>query len=660
MPGSTPKGIPYPLSTELIKAAGTPSKLASDLTALAVGADAAVGAEGRRAELAAAASAISDATKKYGPLAGRIATTEAGLVEQGGQLGNYHSRIGALETIGGLAPGDVSDATMTSVAANFSSTFYAQLAEHVSAGSGTVNVQDYATLTDALAAAKAAGRALAIDTDIVADAVPRDLFEVPLVGKGSIAAGGDKYFVNPQHQGIQTNKIYINPTTGSNLNSGVNPTAPVKTFTQLNINLTMLREKLLDGFWEVVIQAGTHQIDTGWRMDALRTKWPLIISGEGTLGTILDGAVDTLGKAFMFKNLWTSVTFKNLKIQNYLGLSENDGYDTSAGILCQGSGAVRIENCYVLNCTTGISVGYGITAAMYGTTIEGSLARSLAGTVDTGLSVIYGASATIGASGGLGNTFIRCGTGVHVSRNSVAHVDFNTFEDNYYGMQVSHNARGAVIDGTFKRNVGGINLTGGAELTYTTAQYGTGVDANTEFNMRMGGTARLSSYQGSATSAVEYRTCLIAYNAPLVTPADTNRNPIVTFPSTAKIPANILVGGGKTIRAVLRGNATAATGTRTFELSKNTSTSTNHQVLASIIAPTGLVGSFELELCVHTLPGTPDMRFTAKLLGSAVKLDSGVLANLDKSHDWMIRVYQQNSVAADTIQIQTVELFATG
>ena len=535
-------------------------------------------------------------------------------------------------------------------------------ADKVKLNGGYVSAKLFPNFQDAVDSARGLNLPLVVDTDISTLSLNNTIYSVPLEGKGSITVNGHKFWVNPQHQGIQTNTLYIDPTNGSDSNSGIDPAKPIKTFTRLNINLTMLREKLLDGFWNVVIKAGTHYLTSGWIQGGLRTKWPLIISGEGDKATILDGTNDTSGKAFLFKHHQTAATIKNLKIQNYIGGSDNDGYDTSAAIICQGPGQLRVEDVHVKDCTTGISVGYAISASVYRCTIEGSEARTTNSSVSTGVSVIYGASATVGGSGGNGNTISRCVTGVHVSRSSVAHVDFNTFEDNYYGLQASHSARAAVIDGNFNRNRVGIQLAGGSELTYSTAQYGVGANANTEYNMRIGGSARLTSYTGAVTSAVEYRLKSRQYPTPLTTPENMSRNVIEAFPSDARIPANTLLGAGKKIRVVLKGRAWSSTGLRRFQLSKNTLDGENHQIISTLTPGSGLTGAFTLEFVAETTSTPGQFIWSSSVVSAGYSLqNSGTLSDLDITHDWRFRIYQENLGSSDdTINISHTELFVTG
>ena len=662
MPKSTSRGIQYPLPGDYIKQPNVPSKLAQDIQVVATTTDAAIGAEGARAQSAATQAAINDARSKYGQLPNRIAQTEARNAAQDVQLENHQTRIEAVETLGGLAPGDVSDATMTSLAANPDSMFHHEQAERTSASTGTVNPADHTSFEAAIAHARATGRTLIVDTHLEADSVPREFWEIPVAGKGSVTVGGNKWWVNPQHNGIQTNRLYINPTTGNDLESGIDPAKPIKTFGWLNIVFSMLREKLLDGFWEVVIQAGHHHIDQGWRMDGLRTKWPLVITGEGNQDTIIDGDTDTLGRGFHFKHFRTSVTFRNLVIQNFQGTSSNQDMDTSAGILCHGPGDLRLEHVDVLDCTTGLSAGYGANVALYQSRISGDTPRSLNSSTSVGIALLYGAWATVGAHSGMQNTITNCGTGVHITRNSVAHVDFNTITDNYYGLQITHNARAAVIDGDFLRNMIGIGLSGGGELTYTTANFGTGPDANVLYNMKIGGTAGLTSYTRSLESAVEHRIYSTVFDAPTHTPTGTSRREIVVFGSHNAIPAGLMLGARKKIRVVLTGRADNSSGRRRFELSKNDNQSQHHQMLAQSTVTSALTGTFQTEFEVETTETPGQFRWISKTVSQGyTTFDEGTVDNIVLDHDWRLRIYQHNlDNANDTIKLIKAEVYVTG
>lgn len=76
MPEYTIKGVQYPIKGDLIKEASVAAKLALDMQAIAITADAAITVEGARAEVAAKAAAAIDATAKYGGLPGRVTAME--------------------------------------------------------------------------------------------------------------------------------------------------------------------------------------------------------------------------------------------------------------------------------------------------------------------------------------------------------------------------------------------------------------------------------------------------------------------------------------------------------------------------------------------------------------------------------------------------------
>jgi len=74
---------------------------------------------------------------------------EVSQLAQNNDIANHETRIGAVEVLGGLAPGDISDATATSLIANdASSTSEALKARLVSKGELAKNVRDYKAPTD--------------------------------------------------------------------------------------------------------------------------------------------------------------------------------------------------------------------------------------------------------------------------------------------------------------------------------------------------------------------------------------------------------------------------------------------------------------------------------------------------------------------------------
>lgn len=531
---------------------------------------------------------------------------------------------------------------------------------YVDNNSGAVNASKYPSVQAAVDVAYTLKKPLLVDADLIDANVDKKFFELEVFGRGSITIGANKYWVNPQHQGIQTNTLYLDPTNGNNNNSGINPSAPIKTFTQLNINLSMLREKLLDGFWRIIIKAGTHQIDSGWRMDGLRTKWPLKILGEGTLATILDGASDSLGKALYFKHFETSIEVDNIQFQNYQG--EGDGIDTNAGILVQGPGFLRVTNCRFEHTTTGIHLGYAASGTINNNYFLGSQVRSTSSSISTGISVLYGASATIGTSLATRNTFNKCVTGVHVTRNAVAHVDYNYHLDNYYGIRASHNARIAILDGDILRNVVGVEMTGGSECTFATANFGSGTsNANTEHNVRFSGSARFTQYQGAYPAATEYRLYGTSFFPPMGAPTGTGNMLINTFPSSASIPADVLYGLNKKIRFRVEGFL-SGTGSRDVKFTKNDRTGANAQDLVSITIPSGHSGYYTLEFEMYKSDYEGNFRTVARLQtsGQPNLVVQGYTSGLDLKHDWLFRMYKTDSVGTLGMNIYAQEIYVLG
>lgn len=93
----------------------------------------------------------------YGGLPARMDETEATSALQSLKLGEHGNRLGALEQLGGLAPGDVSDATVAAIVANFASTTRGLLddtygttsgAKPVAKGELVINALDWGLVDD--------------------------------------------------------------------------------------------------------------------------------------------------------------------------------------------------------------------------------------------------------------------------------------------------------------------------------------------------------------------------------------------------------------------------------------------------------------------------------------------------------------------------------
>lgn len=519
-----------------------------------------------------------------------------------------------------------------------------------------IDARDHSSIQAAVNLAYATGRTLMVSDDVTAPSLNRNIHEIDTIGQGSITVNGAKYYVNPRHQGIERNTLYIDPTNGNDAHSGIDPSAPLKTFNRLGIIFTMLGGKLLDGFWDITIKAGTHMMTAGWRMDGLRSKHPINIRGEGTLGTILDGTNDTLGKAFYFKSFYTSVVFENLQIQNYKGKGGEQDIDTNAGILVQGPGHLTVRDCRILHCTTGIHAGYACSASIHRNEFIGSTPRSVDSSIGSGVVILYGSSAQIGSAGN-GNTFTNCLNGVHITRNAVAHVDYNTYEGCYRGLQGSHNSRSAVLAGDFNNGVIGIDITGGAECTFNRANFVN----NTEHNVKFSGTGRFTQYQGQYPSAAEYRLYGTPHVPPVTSADGLGLKMIHGLPSSANIPAYTLFGMNKKIRFKLAGVLNGA-GPRNIRLRKSDRNGANGEYLGTCTIPSSYTGNFTLEWEIQKSAHLGDFRIIMTLCvnNEPVRVQSGYVTELDLTHDWLFRTYVWNDAEGLTVSGISHELFVLG
>lgn len=111
------------------------------------------------------------------------ATFQAKAAEQDGRLDNYETRVESIETLGGLAPGDVSDATVASVVANPESQARAALsAAFMGKGELVINALDYGavpspTVDQSAALSAAAAAAFAAHPDAILF-VPRGNYRI--------------------------------------------------------------------------------------------------------------------------------------------------------------------------------------------------------------------------------------------------------------------------------------------------------------------------------------------------------------------------------------------------------------------------------------------------------------------------------------------------
>lgn len=156
MPGSTPRGIPYPIASDLIKQSGMPSKLASDLTALAIGVDTAISVEGQRVKSEAISAAALDASAKDASTVAKandaLATANSAFELASGassDADNAVARVETLESAAGFGPSTPEDGTIADFILNKSTlTSKALSTEFVGRGEIRVNVNDYGAIGD--------------------------------------------------------------------------------------------------------------------------------------------------------------------------------------------------------------------------------------------------------------------------------------------------------------------------------------------------------------------------------------------------------------------------------------------------------------------------------------------------------------------------------
>lgn len=171
-------------------------------------------------------------------------------------LANHKSRVESLEALGGLAPGDVSDATVTDLIANPETTTANALAgKFVGKGDLAYSVKDYASPAAAVAAAFADGATLNWPAGDYAttESIP-NLHKVRHTGPGRIVRGSDVFTVAPRY--ATANKLYA-AADGLSTNDGLSAAQPMN---RLSTVFSALNNygPVLQGNWQAHLAAGTY------------------------------------------------------------------------------------------------------------------------------------------------------------------------------------------------------------------------------------------------------------------------------------------------------------------------------------------------------------------------------------------------------------------
>lgn len=475
MPNYTRRGIAYPTPYDLIKSGNMPSKLASDLQSQAATTDYAIGVEGVRAQVEATAAATSSATRdatraatrdataaaindantRYGDLPGRIADTQNDVDQQAQILAGHETRISAVETLGGLAPGDTSDATMANVLANPATQSGAALRETFELRSVN-NTKNYeGTPQQRLEQALADDGVVQFDETVTHDGNITGFWLTTIFGTGVIhLPDGSTFTPDPKPVSGQTitNTVYVHAQNGNDSNDGLTPETAFRSVMGMynRVLRRLTAQQAAQARWVVRLSG---QFTTAHRFSEL-PDFPkgLVFQGEPpvdgenqTSFTRVDG---THHICFWIEPGADNVEFYNIHFQDYTSDGTvSNGY----AVLMKLGGRLVVRDCSSDNCDTGFAAIQNVNFSIHDNATTGG---------------VWGIKAQYNSSGAFNRNHISGASqyGVHVTRNTVAHFDYNTVENcGIAGAQVEMASRAALVENTFRNNPTGVLVQGAAE-----------------------------------------------------------------------------------------------------------------------------------------------------------------------------------------------------
>lgn len=228
--------------------------------------------------------------------------------------------------------------------------------------------------------------------------------------------------------------------------------SPLKAFEYLR----SLSDIKAEGQWTIRL-SGTFT--EGYRIDNLpKFRYPLKIVGDlsvtGQPDTIFDGQGASRSQGFWFEHAHgLHIRVLNIKFQNY-------GTDELVGqaLILRDGGFLHVENCHFTDVYQAIS-----TVNQSRNSVQHCIFTRCA----TGVTTQYGGTLTVGSTSDTEyrkNIFKDCRYAVRVTRNSVAHVDYNEILDSTItGVSIDINSRVNVTGNYFRGNAQGVTATGGAE-----------------------------------------------------------------------------------------------------------------------------------------------------------------------------------------------------
>ena len=514
---------------------------------------------------------------------------------------------------------------------------------------------DTEALQSAISLSISSGLPVYLGSDIFyASTLSSTYWSTTYLGSGGIRVGTatTSYRPNPSNNGY-TCAVYYDNNLGSDSNSGLDPAKPIKTFSRFNSMMTIYANKAGTsrlGMHRLIVKNGVH-VDKFTSLGF----FPLFssrffIEGESRDGAIIDGTGTSNSVGIWFEpNSYVGI--RNLTIRNFKSpnTEETDDPDNGAAIVIKGGGNGHVENVVIEDCSQGVG---------FINNVQGSLTKSFIRRCGTGVRVLYSSSAIIGGPSSTYENIIEdCTThGVFLSRNAVAHVDYNIIQRCAVGLSVNMAARVATLGGSFLNNELGVMASGAGEMIISDYSVFTGNTRDRAYY----GVGRETRIHGNSPTTNEW--CLHKASVPYTLTGSTSNTTVAIDGLGSSIfvyPRHHTTSHSK-LKMVIKGSTSGA-GTKTLRFyGLNPTNSTQINQLANMAIPSTHTGRFELVLESYGNSNTTAKGFATLLVdGASIKLGT-YDASINTSYKWMFRLMAQLSDASGSVTVDSTEIYLMG
>lgn len=362
-----------------------------------------------------------------------------------------------------------------------------------------LNMKDYAPLGDGVTSENtqvlaACAEAYATSTPlhwpngtwVVTGNIP-NFHAIRHVGPGAVKRGTDVFYVDPRL--IQPNTLYVATTTASDTNDGITRAFALRT-TNKAIDTLSNYGPVVDGIWGIQLDVATYtdRVTCPKGLDAvspITIRGP-IVNHPNVPTAIYKEGYNVGAVAFDFTDAKASFIISNIKFEGYNGTTSSAGVKSSSN-----EGNFYLVNCHFTDNywgTTNQSGPMDIKGGIFtrngflGDTANNVAMASRNGT-GGGYRGLMGSKHSIGLqSAGVltnGPYFYSNRSGVFAQETCTGHVDWCTFEDNDFGVNINVNSRANVDGSSFKRNNFALRAVGNSHFYVSSnVVFGTGVDEN--------------------------------------------------------------------------------------------------------------------------------------------------------------------------------------